>query len=486
MDTITIFAIVGLAHCLLYFIHTILMFYSIFYVNKLKHLQLEIEFLRVKWFTSLFNEPIKICAKMKKQFLRTWFDVGVWVTILFLPVSIYILMQMTLNIFKNQQTANVESESLSLQLMVPGFNIPISDLGYYILTLLLCSTFHELGHAVAAACENVRLYGVGFFLAFVVPIAYVELCNDKLLLSSKRSQLRVMCAGIWHNCVLSVAALILLSCGTFLYKPFYSTQTGVSVRFITINSPLIGPTGLTVSDAIYKINDCSVKNEKEWRNCLLLSILNPNPQFCASESIIKKYKNHKESSDCCDDQSKQLGYLCFNFVKHLKNGNVTAFSCLPARTVITKSTNFCLLNEECASNENCLRPFVENNTKIVQIKRRSKLDVLFIGHPIDISQTVLVSNWVSKFTLLSSEIPESLTLIYKYIVMFSSGLVVINVIPCFYFDGHFIIDVLVFFIFKCTSGNQKYYKTTCLTIKFVGTFLLLINIFYMLFNHFIL
>jgi len=33
---------------------------------------------------------------------------------------------------------------------VPGVNLPISDIGYYVATLITCSIVHELGHAVAA------------------------------------------------------------------------------------------------------------------------------------------------------------------------------------------------------------------------------------------------------------------------------------------------------------------------------------------------
>lgn len=40
---------------------------------------------------------------------------------------------------------------------IPGINIPISDIGYYVISLLICSLFHELGHASAAVrYENIR------------------------------------------------------------------------------------------------------------------------------------------------------------------------------------------------------------------------------------------------------------------------------------------------------------------------------------------
>ena len=39
---------------------------------------------------------------------------------------------------------------MNVVLKVPGVNLPTSQLGYYLLTLLVCGIFHELGHAIAA------------------------------------------------------------------------------------------------------------------------------------------------------------------------------------------------------------------------------------------------------------------------------------------------------------------------------------------------
>jgi len=33
---------------------------------------------------------------------------------------------------------------------MPGVNLPMDQMGYYLLTLLVCGIFHEFGHAVAA------------------------------------------------------------------------------------------------------------------------------------------------------------------------------------------------------------------------------------------------------------------------------------------------------------------------------------------------
>jgi S2P endopeptidase len=34
-------------------------------------------------------------------------------------------------------------------------NLPISDIGYYVATLIICTVVHELGHAIAAVRYDV-------------------------------------------------------------------------------------------------------------------------------------------------------------------------------------------------------------------------------------------------------------------------------------------------------------------------------------------
>ena len=38
---------------------------------------------------------------------------------------------------------------------MPGVNLPMGQVGYYLLTLLICGVLHEVGHAIAA----IRLVG---------------------------------------------------------------------------------------------------------------------------------------------------------------------------------------------------------------------------------------------------------------------------------------------------------------------------------------
>jgi len=120
--------------------------------------------------------------------------------------------------------------------------------------------------------------------------------------------------------------------------------------------------------------------------------------------------------------------------------------------------------------------------QIVQIKRKLNKDVLFIGHPADIYKTVDVSEWVPKYSFLDPKLPESLVLFCKYMTAFSAGLAIVNVIPCFFLDGQYIIDIVVLYLLNSISHNKNIKEATILTITSIATLLLIINLIYLLIN----
>lgn len=80
---------------------------------------------------------------------------------------------------------------------------------HFFLALLICTVFHEFGHAVAAAAyesqfillismeffvlffrEQIRVNGCGYFLFFLYPGAYVDLHQEQLQMISAVRQLR--------------------------------------------------------------------------------------------------------------------------------------------------------------------------------------------------------------------------------------------------------------------------------------------------------
>lgn len=110
--------------------------------------------------------------------------------------------------------------------------MPFADIKYYITTLILCSLTHEFGHALAASREDLQVYGVGFLLVFIIPIAYVSLNSEQLSQLSTIKQLRILCAGLWHNIVLAVISSLICFSSSLLLAPLYSVDSGIIVKSI--------------------------------------------------------------------------------------------------------------------------------------------------------------------------------------------------------------------------------------------------------------
>lgn len=108
--------------------------------------------------------------------------------------------------------------------------------------------------------------------------------------------------------------------------------------------------------------------------------------------------------------------------------------------------------------------------------------MLFFGHPADIYRTVDVSDWVPKYSFLYPKLPESFALFCKYITVFSAGLAIINVVPCFFLDGQYILNIVVLYLLNSMPHNKNIRESTVLTITSIGTLLLIINLMYLLIN----
>lgn len=65
--------------------------------------------------------------------------------------------------------------------IVPGVTVPASHLVFIFLTLLINGIFHELGHAIAAVNEDVRVEAFGGLVHLIIfPGAFVELHTEQV------------------------------------------------------------------------------------------------------------------------------------------------------------------------------------------------------------------------------------------------------------------------------------------------------------------
>ncbi|KOC69888.1 Membrane-bound transcription factor site-2 protease [Habropoda laboriosa] len=494
MEALNVLIAIGLIHCLLLFFDTIFKSCSHYpYLYFLKNTGLEIQVLRITWFTTAFNRKIIKWGMGRSKFWTAWFNAGVIVSVILLPLATIAILRMTFNIWTNGPSLDNSNSEPLLEPMLPGIDVPCNEIGYYIITLVICTFMHELGHALAAAREDVQLFGLGILIVFIIPTAYVHISSEQLTLLPIKNQLRVICAGVWHNIVLATAAATIVMLSTWLWTPFYAVGNGIYVKTILPNSPVLGPTGLLEQDVIYEINDCPVKRTEDWYNCILHTINQPALGFSFilffiiskedsleyDESVPSRQKTNGVIN-CCTSDSEVGGSLCFEYIEGPQAAplHLPPHSCLPARAMINQSQNFCHASHECLFHDtHCLKPSLDNITKAYEGK-----DVLFFGHPADIYRTVDVSDWIPKYSFLNPKLPETVTLLSKYITVFSAGLAVINIMPCFFLDGQYIINILMLYLLNFTPHNKNIRQTIILTITSISTLLLIINLLYVLMN----
>uniref|UniRef100_A0A3Q1EVV9 Membrane-bound transcription factor site-2 protease n=1 Tax=Acanthochromis polyacanthus TaxID=80966 RepID=A0A3Q1EVV9_9TELE len=205
-------------------------------------------------------------------------------------------------------------------LQVPGVNLPTSQLAYFFIALLLSGVIHELGHAVAALREQVRVNGFGMFVFVVYPGAFVDLFTTHLNLISPAQQLRIFCAGVWHNFVLCVAALAFLFLLPVFLFPMYSTGGGALITEVVQGSAADGPRGLSVGDIVTGLEDCPVRGVEDWTSCLSHLSHTPQTGYCVPVASLqpswahgRAFKRLDGTMDCCSNSS--LTDLCFSYVK---------------------------------------------------------------------------------------------------------------------------------------------------------------------------
>ena len=75
--------------------------------------------------------------------------------------------------------------------------------------------------------------GFGVFLLILYPGAFVDMATDQLLSLSPWQQLRIFCAGVWHNFIIVVVALLIVMSLPTLLSPFYVSGQTVLVTALT-------------------------------------------------------------------------------------------------------------------------------------------------------------------------------------------------------------------------------------------------------------
>lgn len=426
---------------------------------------MSLKLLRVQFYFTRFNRVVHQIGRKKPRFLHWWFTTGTVASLVCVVPAVWVLVKTASGMLRSAATGTQEAQVLEPSL--PGVNLPLSDIFYYIATLIVCSIFHEFGHALAAVRENVRIQGCGLFVLGIFPGAFVDLPRDQLSVLSPWRQLKIYCAGVWHNIVAALLALLLLFGNKFLLAPFYAENVGVSVISVLKESGAYGPGGLLPGDHIIGIDGCDVRDIDSWKACLVQTLLLPQHGYCLKKAIIES-EGTWSPKDCCHGQSNNS--LCFMYMELGEKKNV----CLPARHTLQTAARYC--NSSCSQSDHCLKPVLDNGTKLVEVKRANWQTMLFLGSPSELWHAVSIVKWVPRQTYLSVLPVHVYEVFLHYMLSFSGALALLNVVPCIALDGQWITQGLVKLLVQSMPWLRSSRKGVYLFIVLCGTFLLASNI----------
>ncbi|XP_043852772.1 membrane-bound transcription factor site-2 protease [Dromiciops gliroides] len=399
----------------------------------------------IRWQTPVFNRLFYDWGRWKPRLLYQWFNLGMVFGIIAMFSSILLLGKTLIQTLSQMLTEAPSAQNdRMLQVVVPGVNLPVSQLTYFFTAILISGVIHEIGHGVAAIREQVRFNGFGIFIFIVYPGAFVDLFTTHLQLISPVQQLRIFCAGVWHNFVLGVLSLLTLFLLPVILFPLYYTGVGALVLDVTEDSPANGPRGLFVGDLVTQLQDCSVHKVEDWNSCLGIISQEPQIGYCISSATLQQlsfparvYKRLDGTVECCSNNS--LTDVCFSYSNNM---DAHLYACLPARKTI-EANQVCRSNADCQKDfisSLCVTPSLENQTRLIRVKHSSQIDMLFVGHPLHLQYTVSLSSFIPRFNFLSIDLPVVIETFFKYLISLSGALAVINAVPCFALDGQWMLN----------------------------------------------
>ncbi|XP_031569993.1 membrane-bound transcription factor site-2 protease-like [Actinia tenebrosa] len=425
---------------------------------------------QIRWYTTRFNRWFIKLGKFHSYFLHIWFTIGTWVGVFMMFVSVGVL---SLTLYK---AFTKEAPEQILTPVMPGVNLPWSQILYYLITLAISGIYHEIGHAIAAVREQVRVNGFGLFFMAIYPGAYVDLHTDHLKLVSSLRQLRIYCAGVWHNIVLALLGLLLLWLLPYIIVPLYMTGQGAVVKQVMKNSPVYG--SIKRGDTILSVYGCQVYNKDDWFHCVSKTLLKPQHGYC-SDMITITRKNSSTGGvyvdgvfDCCRNATSSRFCFTYQSISQAKG-----YACLPARTTM-QTKKFCNQPEDCAGpgDKACVHPSLDNSSRLLRIIRSRDLDVLYVGDPRLLTYTVVVTDFSPRSPLLPLELPTIIQTFLIYLVSLSGALALLNMVPCYSLDGQWALFALVEYSLVDLIPNEDQRNTLCNVILTLGTLLLAANI----------
>lgn len=328
--------------------------------------------------------------------------------------------------------------------------------------------------------------GFGLHLIFILPIAYTQIDTEHLQSARLWKKLKTLSAGIWNNLLLTAFCYILfLLLPIFLY-PLYSVNEAVFITNIKKNAPIKGEKGLYIGDSINMINACEVNNEDNFYDCLAESLLH-HPAYCVDEEFvhendesIHEIQHHKDGIVCCPSNPS------LNCFENFDEERLPQYVCMQIRKTVEHAKYYCHKGNACPDERmSCVKPILPNTSTIIHIKRKNRsIDFVYYGQPADIVMNVEISNYTPKTKVFEPCIANALALMLKYLIVFSSGLALVNMIPAYGLDGQFLVNTILSDCLPARYFSKTKKELISFTVNLSGTIVLFLAVFKILLRTF--
>lgn len=465
--------VVSLCWSGIFIVDQVLRRYRPSYLKGLEECGVSLSFAHIRCYTTKFNRLFHVLGNSSKSVCSCWFALGAVIGVLLMVLSVAVLV---LTLYQAMTVSDSSQQVLTP--VMPGVNLPWSDIAYYILTLVVCGIFHEAGHALAATAEQVRVNGFGVFMLFLYPGAFVDLHSDHLAVISPRRQLKIYCAGVWHNVILVLCALGVVWLLPYMLAPFYATGVGAVVTSVPWDSVLAGK--LEPGSVITRLNGCLVSSTEDWQACVKQVAVTPQSGYCVAEEMMHNRQNFHENRtvlaedgtrECCEVNS--LTDICFHVFYSQPRQSI--YKCLTARVVTARKT--CTNSRYCKEvvEHGCVFPAISQPSKLVRITHSKGKDVLFLGDPRLLPFTVTTSAYNPSLSA-PLWLPNLLLTICNYFMSLSSALALLNMVPAYFLDGQWTLTVLVDLFLEKRVPDLNHRNLICNCILASGSLLLGLNL----------
>eukprot|EP01119_Soliformovum_irregulare_P000266 TRINITY_DN10197_c0_g1_i1.p1 TRINITY_DN10197_c0_g1~~TRINITY_DN10197_c0_g1_i1.p1 ORF type:complete len:464 (+),score=76.40 TRINITY_DN10197_c0_g1_i1:1693-3084(+) len=392
----------------------------------------------VGWYTHRFNPTFIWLGTRFPNFFSAWFTTGVLCGFFTIIGSVVLLLYNLKSIIWSP------TGEAPLTPVIPGVNLPAHQFGYYFAALLISGVFHEFGHAIATVTARGRVNGFGIFLMVAYPGAFVDMADNMLESMPKFQQLKIYCAGAWHNIVLSITCLAIMFTVPYLLIPFYYRVDGIVVASVSSESVLHDT--LAPLSVITSLNDCPIHDINSWQECFVEMFSEDyiKRRYCIPHDLLANADSEQRMEDpysfCFRDELKSDRKYCTNIKTVLQNSEICG-------------------DPNCSSNSRCMIPILQQDEFLIKINLDDASFLTFIGHPgqiwYSVDATELYPRAIIKW-LVPSWLPMAIDKMLHYIFSFSSALAILNMAPVFYLDGsHATIGFLAWLIPSMLTERRK-------------------------------